>query len=140
FRTRACARAGDRPAPRLHELRALMARPRTIVATGGGNFGTHPGNALDDHLLSLALRGPRAAGPPRVAYLPTAGGDQEGAIEHFRRQFLERRVLPTVVRLFQRQERDLAALLLAQDLVLVGGGNTANLMAVWRVHGVDDAL
>lgn len=68
-----------------------MTRPRTIVAIGGGNFGTHPGNALDDFLLARARREPRAAGPPRVAYLPTAGGDQEAAIENFRRQFLERR-------------------------------------------------
>lgn len=117
-----------------------MPRPRTIVAIGGGNFGTHPGNALDDFLLARAVRGPRAGGPPRVAYLPTAGGDQESAIENFRRQFLERRALPTIVRLFQRQERDLAPLLLEQDLVLVGGGNTANLLAVWRVHGVEALL
>jgi len=117
-----------------------MARPRTIVAIGGGNFGTHPGNALDDFLLGLARREPRLSGPPRVAYLPTAGGDQEAAIESFRRQFLERRAVPTIVRLFQRQERDLSRVLLEQDLVLVGGGNTANLMAVWRVHGVDAIL
>jgi len=117
-----------------------MERPRTIVAIGGGNFGTHPGNALDTFLLARATRGERAPGPPRVAYLPTAGGDQEGAIDMFRRQFLERRAVPTVVRLFQRQERDLASLLLAQDLVLVGGGNTANLRAVWAVHGVDAIL
>ena len=31
-----------------------------------------------------------------------------------------------------------ARLPLAQDLIFVGGGNTANLLAVWRVHGLDD--
>jgi dipeptidase E len=121
----------------------LSERPRTIVAVGGGNFGTYPGNALDTFLLERALRGPRpggATGQPRIAYLPTAGGDQEGPIDAFRRQFLERRALPTVVRLFQRQEKDLAAVLLAQDLVLVGGGNTANQRAIWAVHGVDAIL
>ena len=28
----------------------------------------------------------------------------------------------------------------AADAVIVPGGNTANMLAVWRVHGVDDAL
>jgi peptidase E len=27
-----------------------------------------------------------------------------------------------------------------QDVVMVGGGNTANMLAIWRVHGVDRAL
>ena len=35
---------------------------------------------------------------------------------------------------------DVAEHLLAQDLILVGGGNTANMLAVWRVHGVDAVL
>jgi peptidase E len=34
----------------------------------------------------------------------------------------------------------LRAFLLAQDVVYVGGGNTANLLAVWRAHGVDRVL
>jgi peptidase E len=31
-------------------------------------------------------------------------------------------------------------MLLHQDAIYVGGGNTENMMAVWRVHGVDRAL
>jgi peptidase E len=34
----------------------------------------------------------------------------------------------------------MAALLTSQDIVYVGGGNTANMLAVWRVHGVDRML
>lgn len=113
----------------------MSQRPRTIVAIGGGSFRTWPGNALDTWLLA------RTGVPrPKVAFLPTASGDNEGAIEAFTRSFLERGALPTVVRLFQRDIVDLAATLLAQDLVLVSGGNTANLMAVWKVHGVDTIL
>jgi peptidase E len=33
---------------------------------------------------------------------------------------------------------DMRAHLLAQDLVWVGGGSVANLLAVWRVHGLDE--
>ena len=35
---------------------------------------------------------------------------------------------------------DLRAALLSQDLIYVGGGNTANMLAIWRVHGVDEIL
>jgi len=113
----------------------VNARPRTIVAIGGGSFRTYPGNALDTWLLART-----GAARPRVAFLPTAGGDPEPAIEAFTRSFLERGALPTVVRLFQRDIVDLSATLLTQDLILVSGGNTANLMQIWRVHGVDAIL
>jgi peptidase E len=35
---------------------------------------------------------------------------------------------------------DLRAHLLAQDVVWVGGGSVANLLAVWRVHGLDEVF
>ena len=35
---------------------------------------------------------------------------------------------------------DIRAHLLAQDVIWVGGGIVANLLAVWRVHGLDDML
>jgi peptidase E len=35
---------------------------------------------------------------------------------------------------------DLRALALAHDVIMVAGGSTANLLAVWRVHGFDRVL
>ena len=35
---------------------------------------------------------------------------------------------------------DIDGLVRAQDVVIVGGGNTANMLAIWRLHGVEDAL
>jgi dipeptidase E len=35
---------------------------------------------------------------------------------------------------------ELRELALAHDVILVGGGNTANMLAVWRVHGFDAIL
>ena len=35
---------------------------------------------------------------------------------------------------------DLREQVLAHDVVLVAGGNTANMLAVWRVHGFDTVL
>lgn len=113
-----------------------MARERRIVALGGGGLSTNaPDRLLDDHLLALT-----GARTPRVCYLPTAGGDRDGAIVDFYATFKGRGVVASHLPLFRRDADDLAAHLLAQDLVYVGGGNTANLLAIWRVHGVDRAL
>jgi len=112
-----------------------VTRPRTIVAVGGGSFRTYPGNALDTWLLARTGKA-----QPKVLFLPTASGDQEAAIDAFTRSFLERGALPTVARLFVRDVVDLEALLLAQDLIVVSGGNTANQQAVWKLHGVDRIL
>ena len=39
-----------------------------------------------------------------------------------------------------RGRRTTSGLALAQDVIFVGGGNTANMLAVWRVHGFDAIL
>jgi peptidase E len=42
--------------------------------------------------------------------------------------------------LFDRTVGDLERFVLDQDVVIVGGGNTANMLAIWRVHGLDQIL
>jgi peptidase E len=42
--------------------------------------------------------------------------------------------------LFDRIIEDIESYMLSQDIIVVGGGNTANMLSVWRVHGVDRAL
>ena len=102
---------------------------RRIVAIGGAGFEDAP--ALVPYLLSLA-RG------RRVLLLPTAAGDDEEGIKEGYVAF--RGCDTTHLELFRRTVGDLRELLLAQDLIYVGGGNTANMLAVWRVHGVDAIL
>lgn len=112
---------------------------RTIVAMGGGGFAMEPDNPLlDEHVLHLA-RVERGRARPRVCFLPTASADSDGAIASFYAAFArssEASHLP----LFNRTIEDLDAFLLEQDVLYVGGGNTANMLAVWRVHGVDRIL
>lgn len=78
----------------------------------------------------------------RVCFVPTASGDARSYIERFYRAFEKHRCRATHPAFFARERRgpDPAKVLLAQDLIYVGGGNTANLLAVWRVHGVDVAM
>jgi dipeptidase E len=109
---------------------------RHIVALGGGGFSMEPRNRLlDDFIVSLARRR-----RPRVCFIGTASGDHRGYIGRFYRAFAPPRAQPSHLSLFERTVTDLRAFVLAQDVILVGGGNTANLLAVWRTHGLDRAL
>jgi dipeptidase E len=109
---------------------------RRVVAMGGGGFSMEPDNPLlDAFVLSLA-RSP----DPRVCFLPTASGDAEGYVAQFYRAFTALHCRPTDLQLFERTVGDVEAFLLAQDVIYVGGGNTASMLAVWRVHGVDRIL
>jgi dipeptidase E len=76
---------------------------------------------------------------PRVCMLATAGGENPSGLASFYATFA-RRSEPTHLDLFGRTVADIAGFLLEQDVVLVGGGNTANMLAIWRLHGVDKAL
>ena len=113
-----------------------MSRVPTIVALGGGGFLMEPDNPLlDDYLLAQA-----GVDRPRVAWLGTAMGDSPRGIAMFHRAMQARDVRASHVSLFDRSGPDLATTLLQQDVIYVGGGNTANLLAIWRVHGVDRIL
>lgn len=110
----------------------------TIFALGGGGFsmteaGTSP---IDDHLLRVT-----GVERPRVCFIPTASGDAISYIERFEQAF-STRAETSVLSLFCRTPwgyRD-PTMLLEQDLIYVGGGSTANLLALWRHHGVPALL
>jgi len=107
-----------------------------VVAMGGGGFSMEPDNPLlDEFVLSQAR-----SRSPRVCFLPTAGGDSDPYVARFYRAFAALDCRPTDLQLFARSVGDLEAFILAQDVVYVGGGNTANMLAVWRVHGLDEIL
>jgi peptidase E len=93
-----------------------------IVALGGGGFSMEPDNPLlDDYLLSLAR-----TRKLRVWFVPTASGDSENYCLRFYAAFSQRECLPSHLPLFDRKVADLRAFVLKQDLIYVGGGNTAN--------------
>jgi len=114
-----------------------------IVALGGGGFSMEPDNPLlDEFILSLCRRK-----PARVCFIPTASADSATYITKFYRAF-SGRCIPTDLTLFDSSALprrpaltvDLASFVASQDVFYVGGGNTANLLAVWRAHGLDRLL
>jgi dipeptidase E len=109
-------------------------RPRQILALGGGGFSMETSPALDDAVLAAA-----GVDDPRVLFVPTASGDAADYIARFYRAFA-RKARASHLELFRRGGEDLTALLGEQDIVYVGGGNTAAMLAVWRLHAFADAL
>ena len=104
-----------------------------IVVLGGGGFSTEPENPrLDRYVLSLARRS-----PPKICFVPTASGDSDNYIVRFYDAFTVDRCLPSHLRLFSRKIQDLREVILDQDIVYVGGGATAYLLATWRLAGLD---
>jgi peptidase E len=90
---------------------------------------------LVDYVLSFARR-PR----PKVLFLPTASGDSADYLLTFYQQLAGRDLVLDHLLLFDRTVEDVDGLIRDQDVIVVGGGNTANMLAIWRVHGVDRAL
>jgi dipeptidase E len=128
--------ASAHPAPTEHTVAAVVGlSERHIVALGGGGF-SDGDPSLDDFILGLA-RSPR----PRVCFVATASGDSESYLVRFYETFTWRDCVPMHLSLFGRPEPgEVGARIAMSDIVYVGGGNTANMLAVWRLHRVDAAL
>lgn len=108
---------------------------RQIVVSGGAGYWCGPeGLKLDEYVFSLTNQA-----RPRVCVVCTASGDSREYIEGFYDTFGER-CLATHLSLFMPPFTDPERLLLDQDVIYVGGGSTANLLAVWRLHGIDELL
>lgn len=101
---------------------------------GGGGFLRDDASPLDDFFLSLS-----PAPRPRVCFLPTPSGDSDRVVAAFFEAFSRRECEPSCLRLFGMPDHP-AEHLASQDAVYVSGGNTANALALWRLHGVDRAL
>jgi peptidase E len=117
--------------------------PRHIVALGGGGFSMEPDNPLlDDFILSLARRE-----RPRVLFVPTASGDNAGYAVRFYRAFTKKPCVPCDLNTgsvpldrHPKTRAELRDFVLDHDVVYVGGGSVANLLALWRLHGLDAIL
>jgi dipeptidase E len=106
-----------------------------IVGLGGGGFSMESNPVLDDYILGLA-----SSERPRICFVPTASGDNENYVVRFYRRFTNGSCQPTHLELFRRSIRDLLDFARSQDIIYVGGGNVANMLAVWKLHGFDLAL
>ena len=87
---------------------------------------------LHDYVLELTGKS-----NPAVLFLGTATGDDPGYIVSFYETFNSARCRPRHLNLFNREHDDITELMVGADVVHVGGGNTANMLDVWKRQGVD---
>ncbi len=114
-----------------------------IVATSGGFLidyrrRLYRVGPMLDYALALTKKK-----NPKVCFLETASGDDPGAyLRAYAAITAERpEVRPNHLQLFTMPNVDnVRDHLLSQDLIWVGGGSVANLLSVWRTHGVDQVM
>ena len=117
-----------------------MARTRRILATSGGFVPTglwgvmKPGGIMR---RALELSG---AERPRVLLVLTASGDDHQYLSTMYSALSDSSCDVDHLALFPQPNRRPADALASADVVWVGGGSVANLLALWRLHGVDEAM
>jgi dipeptidase E len=109
---------------------------RQIIAIGGAVLVPETGNReLERYILETS-----AKSSPRVLFVGTASGDEPTHVARFYESYAPLGCVPSHLTLFRRTPTDLRALVFAQDVVHVGGGNTRSMLAVWRDWGLDEIL
>jgi len=114
----------------------------TVIATSIG-FDSRGRDRTDwdaGPVFDLAADLSGATGTPKVCFLGTATGDDAARLagvysalaDRFRASHVELFTMPNI--------DDVRGHFLAQDVIWVGGGSVANLLALWRLHGWDEFL
>lgn len=107
-----------------------------IIALGGGGFSMEPDNlALDRYILQQT-----SAARPKVCFLPQASAESREYVSNFYKAFTDLDAHPTWLSLFGSVAEGWREMLLDQDVIYVGGGNTRSMLAIWREWGVDQVL
>lgn len=99
---------------------------------GGGGFSMEDDQSLDRFFFGLAGKA-----RPKVCFVGTASGDAASYLEKFYKAMALQSVEPTHLSLFKPPLGSIEDLVLAQDVIYVGGGNTRNLVALWKEWGLD---
>lgn len=80
---------------------------------------------------------------PKICFLPTASGDSERSIIRWYELVHDLSVEPSVQRVWissYNQKETFEEVLLDVDAIVVGGGNTLNMIAIWKAQGIDMVL
>src|SRR5262245_9729537 len=109
-----------------------MEAARQIIALGGVT--TREDVELFRYIVAQARR-PK----PRVGFLPTASGDSDAFIVRFYEQFSSLSCELSHLELFGRVP-NLQTYIPEQDVIVVSGGNTKSMLALWQGWGLDVLL
>ena len=113
---------------------------RLILATSGGFIPHDQGNSMRPgatFLKALELTGKER---PKVCFVMTASGDDSRYLAASYEALSDYSCDVTHLSLFTMPNAKVEDRICGSDLVWVGGGSVANLLSLWRLHGVDDAM
>ena len=80
---------------------------------------------------------------PKICYLPTAMADNVYYINNWYELCSDLEVVPKVLRVWitsPTQKKSFEEILMDMDAIIVGGGNTLNMLAIWKAQEIDVAL
>jgi dipeptidase E len=109
---------------------------RQVIAMGGGGFMMEPENPLLDQYI--IAQSPKAR--PSICFLPHASDDAVRNTYRFFKAFSKFDVKLTHLSLFSPDVEDIDSFLMTQDIIYVGGGNTRNMVVLWREWKLDETL
>ena len=109
---------------------------RQIIAMGGGVLvGDSENRSLERYVIAASNKD-----RPRALFIGTASGDDAARLNVFYEAYGALGCATAHLPFFRRTAQDIRALVLGQDIVHVGGGNTRTMFAVWREWGLTDIL
>ncbi|MFA7337492.1 MAG: peptidase E [Candidatus Obscuribacterales bacterium] len=119
----------------------VSSNQRHIVAIGGA-LSKVPSGCGQKQILEYLFNLQPNRKTQRILVINTATGDAKSSEDYFYNSWnmLNKPCSLTFLNLFARTPPDLKALLLSQDIIFVGGGNTKSMLAVWREYGIDKLL
>lgn len=80
---------------------------------------------------------------PNMCFIPTASGDDEDYINSWYEVCSNLDVTPHILRVWistYSQKETYEELIQNMDAIIVGGGNTLNMLAIWKAQGIDTLL
>ena len=106
---------------------------RTIFAYGGG---------FNKEFMQYVIRLTKKQNP-KICFLPTAMGDNANVILAWYATCEDLVMRPYIQRTYvasYTEKKSFEENLLSMDAIVVGGGNTLNMMAIWKAQGIDTVL
>lgn len=116
-----------------------MAKQTIVASSGGFNQTDRWGVVTPGGIFKRALELTNKT-RPRVLFVLTASGDDKGYLATSYQAVSSLSVDVEHLALFTQPNVPVEEAFGRADLVWVGGGSVANLLAIWRLHGVDQAV
>ncbi len=117
-----------------HETTPAAAEPvRKVFAFGGGR---------DKNILRFMIQ-LTGKENPKIAFVPTATGDSIISVNSWYAYCEDTNIRPYVLRTFISSydtKESFEETIMKMDAIYVGGGNTLNMLAIWKAHGIDASL